>query len=118
MDDRVCVISDMLVTVEFLRGLQVVSFQGASEWALDSLVTTEAIWMPTEEQLRQSLEAALMATDEPQIRLFSGLNKARCEFYFQNQLVVFEAGHACDAYAQALLHVLRNQSPAVSLDDR
>ena len=116
MDDRVFVISDMLVTVEFLRGLQMVSFQGASEWALDSLVTSEAVWMPTEAQLRQSLEAALLATDDPEVHLSSGLNKARCEFNFQGQVMSFEAVHACDAYAQALLHVLKNPSPLAGPD--
>ena len=43
MDDRVFVISDMLVTVDILQGMQVVSFQGSSEWALDYLVTTNAV---------------------------------------------------------------------------
>ena len=74
------------------------------------------VWMPTEAQLRQSLEAALLATDDPEVHLSSGLNKARCEFNFQGQVMSFEAVHACDAYAQALLHVLKNPSPLAGPD--
>ena len=42
-DERVFVISDIQATIETLQGAQVVSFQGASEWALDSLVLSEAL---------------------------------------------------------------------------
>lgn len=106
MDEKVFVISDMLVTVELLQGLQVVSFQGASEWALDSLVTTEAVWIPGEAQLRQALEAALLAEGQPEVRLTCGLVGYRCEISFQGQSLSFEAAGASEVYAAALLHVL------------
>ncbi|HEX7976622.1 MAG TPA: hypothetical protein VF498_19590, partial [Anaerolineales bacterium] len=71
MDEKAFVISDMLVTVDVLQGLQVVSFQGASEWALDSLVTTDAVWLPSEAQLRQAVESALLAAGRGELRLVS-----------------------------------------------
>src|SRR5512146_2882759 len=61
MDNRVFVISDIQSTVENLLGSPVVAFQGASEWALDYLVTSEAVWLPTESQLRQALEEILLS---------------------------------------------------------
>jgi len=40
--------------------MQFVSFQGVSEWALDSLVSRETLWMPYDGQLLGALEAALL----------------------------------------------------------
>lgn len=112
MDERVFVISDMLVTVDLMQGLQVVAFQGASEWALDSLVTTDAVWLPSEEQLRQALEASLLAAGRPELRLACGLNGCRCEITHDNQPLAFEAANGSEAYAAALLHVLNRARPA------
>jgi hypothetical protein len=55
------VISDVQTNIENVFGAQAVAFQGVSEWALDYLVTSEAVWMPTEEQLRRLLEENLLA---------------------------------------------------------
>jgi len=109
MDEKVFVLSDMLVTVDVLQGLQVVSFQGASEWALDSLVTTEAVWLPREEQLRNALEAGLLAGGRPEIRLLSSLGGYRCEIHYHEEGLQFEGSQASEAYAAALLHVLNSQ---------
>ena len=113
MDDKIFVISDMLVTVDILQGLQVVAFQGASEWALDSLVTTEAVWLPSEAQLRESLEAALLSAGRPELRLTSGLSGCKLEFTFRESLLTYEAPTASEVYALGLLHVL-HQSGAVA----
>jgi hypothetical protein len=110
MDERVFVISDMLVTVDIMQGLQVVAFQGASEWALDSLVTTDAVWLPREDQLRLALEAALLATGRPELRLAASLNGYRCDMLHEGQLLAFEAKDASEAYAAALLHLLATQT--------
>ncbi len=107
MDERVFVISDMLVTVDLLQGMQVVSFQGASEWALDYLVTTDVVWMPHEEQLRMALEAALIAAGSLDLRLTSGLQTYQCDFHFKGQALTFEHKDVSELYAAALLHVLR-----------
>lgn len=112
MDEKIFVISDILVTVDILQGLQVVAFQGASEWALDSLVTTEAVWIPSEAQLREALEAALLSAGRPELRLTSGLTGCKLEYNFQESLMVYEAPTASDAYALGLLHVLKNAGAA------
>ncbi len=106
LDDKLFVISDVLVTVEKLQNMQVVSFQGASEWALDYLVTSEATWLPSEEQLRKLLEAALIAEGNLTIRLNSQIASCRCEIVYRGQPITFEASDASEAYAAALLFIL------------
>ena len=106
MDERVFVISDMLVTVEVLQGLQVVAFQGASEWALDSLVTMDAVWIPRESQIRKALEAALIARGRPEMRLTSSLTGYRCEYFQNGEIYTFEGDEASEVYARALLNLL------------
>ena len=107
MDEKIFVISDMLVTVDVLQGMQAVSFQGASEWALDSLVTDETVWLPREEQLRQALVAALIETGRPEMRLTGTLRGYRCQISFRDDSLSFEATDASEAYAAALLFLLR-----------
>jgi hypothetical protein len=106
LDERLFVISDMLVTVEQLSGKQVVSFQGASEWALDYLLTAEAVWMPREDQLRRALEAVLFANSGWRLELVTDENGCRCLIPWGEEELVFEAEDASQAYAAALLFVL------------
>jgi hypothetical protein len=110
MDDKIFVISDMLVTIDVLQDMQVVSFQGASEWALDSLVTDETVWMPREEQLREALIAALIEIREPFLRLDSGLGGCRCEISHRGNQLAFEDVDASEAYAAALHYLLQARS--------
>jgi hypothetical protein len=110
MDDRIFVISDMLVTVDVLQGMQVVSFQGASEWALDYLVTTEVVWLPREDQLRQAFEAALLQSGQLEMRLTAAINGLRLDYMFQGQQVSIEGEQASPLYATGLLHVLQSDS--------
>lgn len=114
MDERVFVISDMLVTIDLLQEMQVVSFQGASEWALDYLVTTEVVWLPREEQLRQSLEDLLMASGRPEFLLHGGLTGYRVEFVYEDEQLAFEAQRPELAYAEALLFLLPKVKPGIS----
>ena len=105
LDERVFVISDMLATVELLQGFPMISFQGASEWALDSIVFSEAVWMPDEGQLRQALEEALLMMGYSGFRLVSNLSGYRCEIPTKDGWQVFEAAEASEAYARAILTI-------------
>jgi hypothetical protein len=87
-----------------------VAFQGASEWALDSLIATEAVWIPSEAQLRESLEAILLAAGRPELRLTSSLSGYTCEFILDGQRHSFQTDDAAESYAQALLFVLKEQA--------
>ena len=110
MDQMVFVISDLLVTVDILQGMQVVSFQGASEWALDSLLTTEAIWLPSEEQLRQFLEAILISVGSSSFKLISNIKGYKCILYYSDKRIVFEDNDVSEAYANAILHIMKTHS--------
>jgi len=108
LDERLFVISDMLVTVEQLSGMQVVSFQGASEWALDYLLTTEAVWVPGEDQLRKALEAILFTKPGWRFELAVDENSHRCLIPWGEEELIFEAEDANQAYAAALLFLLNS----------
>jgi hypothetical protein len=59
LDEMVFVLSDMVVEeVRMPDGTHVLAFNGTTEWALDALEASEAIWVPTEEQLRERLDSA------------------------------------------------------------
>ncbi len=106
MDDRVFVITDMTVNLEWLQNQAMFTFQGVTEWALDYVVTGEAVWLPTETQLREAIERRLPATPERALVLVSAALGCRCEFNLAGKLLSFEAPAAEAAYAMALLHLL------------
>ncbi len=58
MDDEVFVISDFTVEVHDLPSGRIIGFNGTTEWALDSLVLEELLWLPREDQLRELLGPA------------------------------------------------------------
>ena len=103
MDDKIFVISDMLVTVDTLQGELLIMFQGASEWALDSLLTRESVWLPTEEQLRRLVEAMLIRSGKPEFVLTSRIGGCTCAFELNGERYPFEGQSASEAYAEALL---------------
>jgi hypothetical protein len=64
LDDQVFVISDMVIeSLRLPRGTQVLAFNGTTEWALDSLEASEAIWLPREDQLREALGEAFISLE-------------------------------------------------------
>jgi hypothetical protein len=107
LDDKIFVISDMLVTAEKLGDMPIVSFQGATEWALDYIVTAETVWIPSEGQLRQRLEAALLEGGRPELHLSVGLNGCRLECSYHDRRIFLEGTDPEELYARALLHILK-----------
>jgi hypothetical protein len=107
LDDKTFVISDILVTAEVLGGLPIVSFQGAAEWALDYIVTTEIVWIPSERQLRQRLEAALLEGGRPELHVSVGVNGCRLECVYGRQPISLEGADLEQLLAQALLQILK-----------
>ncbi len=109
MDDRLFVISGMQAQLDVFRGWPVVTFHGTAEWALDYVLTTEAVWMPREDQLRQAILELL--AEEAQQKLTLGLKDSvyNCSFSWQGQEIRFEAAAAADAYGKALLFLLNKQ---------
>ncbi|WP_336924159.1 pilus assembly protein CpaE [Aquipuribacter sp. SD81] len=55
MDDDVFVVSDMVADVHDFPSGRVIGFNGTVEWALDSVGSEQALWLPHEDQLRRLL---------------------------------------------------------------
>jgi len=109
LDDSVFVISDMAILVEVLRGKQAVTFHGTPEWALDHMLVADLLWLPTESQLREQLEMRLVGEPQPAINLASIVDGYGCKIQFRSQVAAFEAFGASNAYALALLYVLKHE---------
>jgi hypothetical protein len=107
LDGRVFVLSDMMATMELLRGWPAVVFHGTPEWALDYLLTHEAVWLPTERQVREQLEAELTTHNG----LFRQLQRQEaaylCEIILAGQTMGFTAVSPSEAYGLALLALLQ-----------
>lgn len=99
MDDDVFTISEMVVEVRDAPVGRLIAFNGTTEWALDSVEQAEAIWLPDETRLRESLGDALLSL----VRAEDGW---RCTVQVGRQLLEVAAGDAEEAYADALLRVL------------
>ena len=107
MDGRIFVLSDMMVTMELLRGWPAMMFHGTSEWAMDYLLTHEAVWMPTESQLRENLEEELAARNGRFLQLQRQDEAYACEISLGEKRVQFTAVDPSEAYGQALLELLQ-----------
>jgi hypothetical protein len=101
MDSDVFVLSDMTIEVHQFPDGPVIGFNGTTEWALDSVEQSEALWVPAEHQLRERLGEA-----------FAGLaptgNGYRVTLRVDGATSGFEGATPSEAYARALLHLLRS----------
>ena len=61
MDDEIFVVSDMVVEVHDLPIGQLLGFNGTTEWAIDSILARDVLWLPREAQLRVMLGRAFVA---------------------------------------------------------
>ncbi|MCA9900139.1 MAG: pilus assembly protein CpaE [Ardenticatenaceae bacterium] len=110
LDGRIFVLSDMLVTMELLRGWPAVMFHGTSEWAMDYLLTHEAVWLPTESQLREKLEEELAVRNGRFQQLQRQDAGYVCEILLNGEGVQFTAVDPSEAYGRALLQLLQQPS--------
>jgi len=109
MDDQIFVINFMTIGIGLLRGQPVVTFHGATESPLDYLYLDEAVWLPSEAQLRTILEEHLTGEGSPVMSLTSTPDGYRCQIHFRGETVSFEGFGVDEVYGLALLHVLKNQ---------
>jgi hypothetical protein len=107
LDDRVFVITDIMTQLGLLKGWPVVTFYGTAEWALDYILTSEVIWLPTEEQLREAVLENLRGEQPRTVRLWLEDDIYHCQVSFKGASLSATAGTAGDAYAQTLLALLR-----------
>jgi adenylate kinase len=102
MDSEVFVLSDMTIEVQQFPAGPVIGFNGTTEWALDSVEQSDALWIPAEHQLRERLGTA-----------FAGLaptgDGCRVTLRVDGATSGYDGSHPAEAYARALLHLLRSE---------
>ena len=101
LDERTFVITEVMAYIEQLWGSPMVTFHGTAEWALDYVLQTEAIWIPSESQLRE-----LLAEQVNDLLLLQTAEGYECRFTLAGQSYAYESPNACDAYGSGLLQVL------------
>jgi hypothetical protein len=110
LDERVFVISEMPAAMGQMQGTPMVTFEGAVEWALDYVPTGEVLWLPSEEQLRGLLAERLAVEPIFFMALNVTAHGCRCEISFGGQTLGFQAASGSEAYAAALVYVLRSST--------
>ena len=99
IEESVFTISDMVVEVVTRDGQSRFHFNGTTEWALDSVESSEVVWLPREDQLRGLIGEHFLSLDhsaDGYVVTVSGPGRA-------HHTTAQEA--ASDAYARALLYV-------------
>lgn len=104
LDGQVFVVSALPALVQNFGGQRTITFHGSIEWALDYVVLSEAVWLPTETQLRELLSERI-GPDAP-LRLERLSAGYRLLVGLGADLHELEAPSAEDVYAQALLLTL------------
>ncbi|MGY1810101.1 hypothetical protein ACI8AF_22260 [Blastococcus sp. SYSU D00669] len=99
MDADVFVLSDMTIEVHEFPGGPVIGFNGTTEWALDSIEQSEALWVPAEHQLRELLGDAFLG-------LAPTGDGYRVTLRVDGTTSGHEGADPSEAYARALLHLL------------
>ncbi|KXZ60506.1 hypothetical protein Mlaev_01585 [Microbacterium laevaniformans] len=96
-------VSEMTIEPRHYATGAILAFNGTTEWALDSVAQADALWLPREDQLRELLRGAFR-------RLERLADTHRVEIEFAGETHAFEHPQPEDAYALAVLHVLRRIS--------
>lgn len=110
LDDQIFVLSEIQAQTDIFRGWPVVTFHGASEWALDYILSHEVVWMPREEQLRDAIFSYLPAGHDASIQLHQNGKGATLLLNTPNGDNAFEGKNASEAYGLALLYVIQSYS--------
>jgi hypothetical protein len=100
LTDEIFTVSEMVIEEHRHEAGSYFGFNGTTEWALDSVPTSDTLWLPREDQLRELLGAA-----------FVSLHHEGEEFTVTAQIeghdrIVGRASEPADAYALALLDLV------------
>lgn len=93
-------VSEMTIEPREYPTGRILAFNGTTEWALDSVALEDALWLPHEGQLREMLGGSFRA-----LRRLADAYEVEIEI--AGQSLRFEHPEPADAYALALLDLLR-----------
>jgi hypothetical protein len=93
-------VSEMTIEPRDYPTGRILAFNGTTEWALDSVALDDALWLPHEAQLRELLQNSFRSLQ----RL---ADTHLVEIVLDDEPLRFEHPEPADAYALALLEVLR-----------
>lgn len=93
-------VSEMTVEPREYPTGRILAFNGTTEWALDSVALEDALWLPHEHQLRELLRGAFRS-----LRRLPDTHEV--EIVLGGRRQVFEHPEPADAYALAVLELLR-----------
>lgn len=104
-------VSEMTIEPREYPTGKLLAFNGTTEWALDSVALEDALWLPYEHQLRELLRGAFRALrrlpDTHEVEIALRPVGEPVEPQGAEELRVFEHPEPADAYALALLELLR-----------
>lgn len=108
LEDHVFSISEMTIEVRRVAEGKRILFNGAVEWALDSIMQQEVIWLPSEAQLRDRLGSAFRS-------LHRDDDEFRCEIEIGGESRTFSEPDPANAYGRALLALLEDPESMLRL---
>lgn len=100
LEADVFTVSEMTIEPRRYPTGTILAFNGTTEWALDSVALEDALWLPREDQLRELLRGTFRS-------LTRLADTHRVEIELSGQRHAFEHPEPADAYALALLELLR-----------
>jgi hypothetical protein len=100
LTEEIFTVSDMVIEEHRHEQGSYFGFNGTTEWALDSVPTSDTLWLPREDQLRDLLGAAFVALTRE-----NGGFTVTAEVEGHPRLVG-SGDDAADAYARALLDLV------------
>ncbi len=106
LSHEIFTITDRTTLVERFSGEWTVTFHGTTEWALDLVLLSDLVWLPSETQLREAIQLRLSG-EQPMVTLEWRLEGYRCKLVHFDQQYSFDGVTAEEAYAHALLFLLR-----------
>lgn len=98
-DADVFTVSEMTIEPRSYPTGTILAFNGTTEWALDSVALRDALWLPSEEQLREMLRASFRV-----LRRLDDIYEV--EVVIAGEAQTFRHPEPADAYAQAVLALL------------
>ncbi|WP_375383702.1 pilus assembly protein CpaE [uncultured Microbacterium sp.] len=99
-DADVFTVSEMTIEPRDYSTGTILSFNGTTEWALDSVALEDALWLPHESQLRELLRSTFRS-----LRRLADTFQVEVEV--RGETLVFEHPEPADAYALAVQELLR-----------